>query len=47
MTRRLSQVLRYGVLTFFALVLLAPLLYALYVSFEMPQDYGKWVAWTA
>ena len=43
MTRCLIEVLKYGVLTLFALVLLAPLLYALYISFQMPQDYGKWV----
>src|SRR3954464_11386365 len=36
-------VLKYLGLTLFALFLLAPLLYAFYVSFELPEDYGKFV----
>jgi multiple sugar transport system permease protein len=31
----------YAVISAFGLILLAPLLYALYTSFERPQDYGR------
>src|SRR2546430_9838470 len=46
-TRRTQRhgpvIVKYLVLSAFALLLLSPLLYALYTSLELPQDYGLWV----
>lgn len=45
--RLVAGAFKYGATTLVGLLLLAPLLYALYVSFELPRDYGRFVGLAA